>query len=89
MPVDLVKKSTRSSQYRMWLIFIKEQETRRTKDDHYLAQIAAEVRRGNAKKPDDVKDSDFLIDFKEKKEPVKQDWKQSKNVWLSTLGINK
>jgi hypothetical protein len=48
-------------------VFLNEEETKRTKQDFYLASIAAEVRKGNVKHPKKVKISHLFITYAKKK----------------------
>lgn len=49
---------------KVWLEYLKEQYNQPDRTDHYLMQLAAEVRRGNVKHPKEVKAEDFKITFK-------------------------
>jgi len=49
------------SEFLDWLEFLNWQESRRDKTDFYLAQVAAEIRRGNVKRPNAVKTKDFYV----------------------------
>jgi len=66
-----------------WLEFLSWWESHHDKDDYYLAQIAAEVRRSYVKHPKTVKTKDFLLGLKPTK-PVAQG---SKQVWLSIFNL--
>jgi len=59
------------------------------REDYYLAQIAAEIRRGWAQHPKKVKTSDFLLNFglEESEEDFQQRNKKSKGFWFRALGI--
>lgn len=85
-----MRRSTTSKQKSEWLVFIAEEERRTTHQDYYLAQIAAEIRRGNTKpeKIANVRDKDFLIEFKEP-EVTNQSTTpmDSKAFWLTSLGV--
>lgn len=70
-----------------WLTFIVEEEQRPTKNDYYLAQIAAEIRRGLVKKPNEVKVKDFLISFEKEGTVVPKPGSKSKSIWMAGLGI--
>ena len=67
-----------------WLDFIVWEEKRKSKLDFYLAQIAFQIVRGNAKNPNQVKMADYFHQFEEKGPVSGMD---SKKVWLSALGI--
>jgi hypothetical protein len=50
-------------QYATWAAWQDAQWNEPGREDHYLMQIAAEVRRGRAKNPRQVKDKDLKISF--------------------------
>jgi hypothetical protein len=56
--------------------------TRETKQDFYLAQIAAEVRRSNMKNPGSIKVKDFLLTFRTAAEAKSA---KSKKIWAKAL----
>lgn len=56
-----------SSEFVEWIVFLDEEEMKRTKQDFYLASIAAEVRKGNVKHPNKVKVSHLFITYAKKK----------------------
>lgn len=80
-----------------WVTYLNWDETRVTKLDHYLAQIAAEVRRSIAKNPKSVKQKDFIIQFeapkpstvkvKHIKRSIAQRTEKSKSIWAQMLGV--
>lgn len=79
-------------QFVEWAVFLNSEETRITKLDLYLAQIAAEVRRGYVKEPKKVKVSDFLVgEESESRSPLPDSsaLKDSKSVWMSAVGHKK
>lgn len=67
-----------------WLIFLQIEDNRETKMDYYLAQIAAEVRRGQAKNPKLVKVKDFIVQFMT---PQQSKAKYSKDTWAALLKV--
>jgi len=69
-----------------WLEFLRWDEDRQTKIDVYLAQIAAEVRRGHVMEPKKVKVQDFLLLPRE--EAPKNNIERSKQTWAACLKIN-
>ena len=73
------------SEFLDWLAFLSVEEERDRKQDYYLAQIAAEVRRGQVTSPKSVKVKDFLIKFTQ---ASKGDRGGSKHVWASLLKID-
>lgn len=68
-----------------WLEFLEWDETRRTKLDYYLAQIAAQICRGQVKNPRTIKTNDFLIEMQTQTELERA--KKSKAAWGLALGI--
>jgi len=79
----------------MWMHFLVIEEERCTKQDYYLAQIAATMERTVAK--DAVPTSKYLLKFKErertrrlKKEiSVEEMTKNHKQFWFRALGMDK
>ena len=70
-----------------FLIWEEEREmTRTTKQDWYLAQIAAEVLRPNAREPRKVTTEKMLIRFIPA--GVKNRMQTSKAAWFSALGLS-
>lgn len=76
------------SEYRILRRFIIMEEEKTTADQHYLMQIAAEVRRGWVSKPNKVKISDFHLELTKRGRGDKPDkatqearTKFSKGVW--------
>jgi len=67
-----------------WLQFLDWEERRETKQDYYLAQIAAETRRGNVKHPNRIKVKDLLLKFENGKEG---NCERSKSIWLNAVGL--
>ena len=57
------------------------------REEYYLAQIAAEVRRGIAKHPKKVHMKDFILDFEKKKVEDQDSTKRSKQFWFAFAGI--
>jgi hypothetical protein len=69
-------------------VFLNEEETKRTKQDFYLASIAAEVRKGNVKHPKKVKISHLFIVYAKKKVKltVKEKTAEAKAFFGALLG---
>ncbi len=65
----------------MWLEYLKQEWREPNKTDHYLMQIAQEIRRANSKKPNSVKLKNFKIKFGEEKP------RSSQEIWFQILGI--
>ncbi len=66
-----------------WLEFLQWDEMRHAKADVYMAQIAAEIRRSNAKNPRRIRTQDFLL-----KQREGEDKQGSKKIWAAHLKIN-
>lgn len=75
-------------QFLVWSAWLDEQWNRPDRTDHYLMQVAAEVRRGNAgKKARQVKMQHFLLEFKQvQKEKRKETAAEAKARWLNVVG---
>lgn len=54
---------TTSTEFVDWMRFLHLEMNSKRKEDYYLAQIAAEVRRSLVKKPQEVQVQDFLLNF--------------------------
>jgi len=73
-----------------WIEFLDQEEKRDTKQDYYLAQIAATIVRVNINSKDQkkVKLKDYLLRFVDPPSPDQEEkMKKSKSVWLSALRI--
>jgi hypothetical protein len=87
IPVAELKARITYSEFADWLTFlIKEQIERDMKQEYYLAQIAAEVRRGWVANPRKVQTKDFIIELKPPTAPADR-IKKSKSAWGGFLGI--
>ncbi len=96
-PVSWLAERMTHSEFLDWLIFLQWKEEQDEKTDYYLAQIAAEVRRGQVKSPRLVKVKDFLLQMKTKAEttsepekvrPKKKQLNKSKAAWAAHLKVN-
>jgi hypothetical protein len=70
-----------------WLEFLQWDDRQHGKADHYMAQIAAEIRRANVKNPGRVKIQDFLFQWREVTAAERKS-EASKKAWTSALKIN-
>ena len=86
LPVAELKDRISYREFIDWLTFLQLEEERQTKQDYYLAQVAAEIRRGHVKNPKTVKTKDFLLEMKRQTEGQQQAEK-SKSVWMGVLKI--
>jgi len=58
------------------------------RENYYLAQIAAEVRRTNSRKPQSVKVEDFVLKFTTGEQKASgTPLQSSKSAWLGMFGI--
>lgn len=75
----------------MWMLFLEEEECRTTKQDLYLAQIAAEVRRTVSKRRVSLKQLilPFVKKISNRKLTKKEATTASKMRWFSALGLKK
>jgi len=83
-PVTEIQGRMSFGEFLGWMAFLEREEERHTKQDRYLAQIAAEVRRSIVKHPNKVKNEDFLMRVRGGEEGHV---KRSKEAWLKALGI--
>ena len=81
-----------SSEFVDWLRFFEWEEFEKfSSENYYLAQIAAEVRRGLVKRPRNVRIADFLLKFKREKKAYKpvedntQNISNSKSFWMTLV----
>jgi len=76
-----------ASEYIEWCLYLNLIEEENSKEEFYLAQIAAEVRRSFVKNPGGVKLTDFL--FKVKKEQtftLKEATRRAKQFFFALTG---
>jgi len=83
IPVEELAERITHREFLNWLEFLDWDYDRSSKQDYYLAQIAAEVRRSYVKHANKVKTKDFLLQI-EKKKPAATD---SKSAWLGFFNI--
>lgn len=80
---------TTSTEFMEWQAYLDKVATEPTQDHFYLAQIAAEVFRGNAKHPRRVRLRDFLLKFTKAVQTPEARAAASKAFWLRSLGLGK
>lgn len=87
---------TTSRDFVRWRRFAELDMNTLTRGDYYLAQIAAEVRRGNVKHPAKVKIEDLVIKFKTRvagkrvdPDEVQRRTAQSKAAWFGITNAKK
>jgi hypothetical protein len=99
-PLQYIQQTTTATEFSEWLVFLDMQETELfAKQDFYLAQIAAEVRRSWVSKESrqSVKTEDFVIKFQTKTPRKKKaqetdsrySMQVSKAAWLAAVGLGK
>lgn len=95
-PQECKRKHT-SREFLDWCAFLEWEVNSFHREDHYLAQIASEIRRGwvEPKKRKNVKDEQFLITFRQKgnrqltDDEKKQKLLQSKSFWLAQAQVKR
>lgn len=90
---------TTSSEFIEWMAFLDLERNQTSKEDYYLAQVAAEVRRSFVKSPQSVHVKDFILSFTRAERsspgggsPAMEDQdptQRSKNYWSAVLGLEK
>ena len=91
MSVQRAQFEITSSEFVEWIVFLNQEETKRTKQDFYLASIATEVRRSYVKDPNKVSMKDLFISYvKDKpKLTVQEKSNQAKAFFGALLGSYK
>ncbi len=100
MSLQRVMEETTSSEFVDWKEYLLQEMEEKfhvlEKQDYYLAQIAAEVRRSMVKKPERIRTSSFLLKFRRqrrkkegKKLSIKERTKRAKGFWSVVLGMGK
>lgn len=77
-----------SSEFVEWIVFLNQEEVKRTKQDFYLASIATEVRRSWVKDPKKVSMKDLYITYvtRKKKTTAKEKMNEAKAFFGAMLG---
>jgi hypothetical protein len=97
MALQEVMEKTTSSEFIEWMAYLDLEMHQTKKEDYYLAQVAAEVRRSFVKSPQSVHVKDFILSFTRAERsslgggsPAMEDPTQrSKNYWSAVLGLEK
>ncbi len=76
----------------MFVKFLEMKDQRHEKQDYYMAQIAAEVRRANVQQPKRVQIEHLLLSFRKRKASKKEVsveamTKSHKRFWFAHLGL--
>lgn len=96
MPVQLVRRTTTSREFRDWQRYFLQRSRKHQREDFYLAQIALEVRRVLHSNPKSLRLQHFLLKFnsgtetsaKTKTEADQQErTDRSKAAWCGMLGL--
>jgi len=85
-----------STEFVDWIVYLEDEETNRVhREDYYLANIAAEIRRSYVKDPAKVRLESFLMKFTKKDESEKpkmtkkERTKRAKTFWMTLLKFPK
>ena len=85
MSVQRAQQEITSAEFIEWIAYLDEDINRFHRQDYYLAQIAAEIRRSFVKNPVKIKISSFLMKFKGKEKveklSIKEKTKRAKAFW--------
>jgi len=85
MSYDRVQQETSSSRFVKWMLYLEMDVNAFHREDHYHAQIAAEIRAGNIGKH--VKSNTMLLKFT-KEGKKKQTMSDSKAAWGQITGAS-
>ena len=94
MSVQRAQFEISSTGFLEWIVYLDADEDRFHREDYYLANIAAEIRRSYVKDPMKVKTDSFLMKFKKdrksrKKLSIKERTKRAKVFWGAVLKFPK
>lgn len=91
MTVQRCQQETTSREFAEWKVYFDRDLAQPRPEHYYLAQVAAEVRRGVAKRPRNVKLDDFILKFGAPKPQPPQTPEArlaaSKAMWLAAVGL--
>ena len=95
LPLQRVQDETTAVEFLEWNEFLRREREedfqKQDKLDWYLAQIACEVRRSQAKGPTKIKTDHFLLQFKPSGKKTTSDDKDQamyqKRLWLGMFGL--
>jgi uncharacterized membrane protein len=89
MPVYYLKQIMPYFEFKCWIHYYRTLDEKITKNDKYLANINAEIRRSWVKNPKTVKSKNFIIETKyEKIASTDERIARSKQAWGSYLAPN-
>ena len=94
MTVQEAQAKITSSEFAEWIAYLELEINAFNTQNYYLAQIAAEVRRGHVEHPEKVKVEDLLMKFKfegDKQKVLDPETRaaQSKSFWKAAVGYTK
>jgi len=85
MSVQRAQLEISSTEFLDWIIYLNEEINSFHREDFYLAQIAAEIRRSWVKSPEKVGLKTFLLKFGNKSKPkklsIEEKTRRSKRFW--------
>jgi hypothetical protein len=89
-----LQRETTSNEFVEWMQFLEQDWDIPTRQDYFLAQIAAEMRRSIAREPKAVKLEHFMLKFatpakRAAREAEQQHGNNSKAHWLAFFGLGK
>jgi len=87
LPLQEVQQKTTSTEFIEWKKYLKEEPNDFHREDYYLAQIAAEIRRGNIKNPRSLKLTDMLIPFVDKSSDAIQNKQRKESGARQFFGV--
>ena len=83
-----------STEFLEWIAYLDADEDKFHREDYYLANIAAEIRRSYVKDPMKVRTDSFLMKFKKDRKPrkkkklsIKERTKRAKAFWGAVLKL--
>ena len=91
MPVQQAQARITSREFLEWRVYLEREQSQATVDHYYLAQIAAEVRRGWVRKPKSVKLQDFILKTEQQQAATTTSQQvrteQSRAMWLAVCKV--
>ena len=87
MTVAELKARITHTEFLEWIEFLKIRDRRVTKEDIYMATIAAETRRAWVSTPKKVQVADFILSDPKEQEEKKERMQRSKAAWGAALQL--
>ena len=72
-------------EFNKWIEFFRKKDKATTKNESYLANILAEIRRSWTKNPSTIKAKDFILKFGDESETPETRMQKSKSFWGAAL----